>query len=411
VAYVCANSNGAINKWTRNKPIRVDTPEELTDEQRKAAQYGIYADPASVVALTPSEIAYRYSEWEYLPPRNNVDYARLSDFENYNDLDTAPISSRGDITFTATSLSYTFDFGINKITINGVTLADFYQLADYYPCVVVFGTDGTVKFKTATAKFSEAAGSSAASLTNADAAVTVTRDEVFTKSSELLEDDSLVFPTYLMCGCSVKVEEFATVLPTNGNFICLPSDEALTGSFIDKSATTSTSDVTIKLLAIAGGTAVSGLLVYDLPSKHSGFVGTDGTISNPLSTNQTGSITLLFSIKATSTTKVNLGKITATLTNNLVGATTPATAGTSAGQSSTVSTNSGYRGTFTKITSMAQFTATVGTTYIAVAYPSLAMKDGSGLINTTATQDPASVGVSAKYGTSTIGAFNVGITY
>lgn len=74
VGYICSNSHGRINKWARNKPIRVNQPGEITDAQKHSASFGLSATfSASANAV-----------WNYLPPRPGTDWCRLTDFVGYD---------------------------------------------------------------------------------------------------------------------------------------------------------------------------------------------------------------------------------------------------------------------------------------------------------------------------------------
>ena len=74
VGYICSNAHGKINMWARNKPMRVDTPMEITDVQKHAAAFGLNA----VFSSSQNPV------WKYLPPRVGNDWSRLTDFVGYN---------------------------------------------------------------------------------------------------------------------------------------------------------------------------------------------------------------------------------------------------------------------------------------------------------------------------------------
>lgn len=74
VGYICGNGHGRINKWSRHKPIRVNTPTEITEAQKHSASFGLSATfSASANAV-----------WNYLPPRPGTDWCRLTDFVGYD---------------------------------------------------------------------------------------------------------------------------------------------------------------------------------------------------------------------------------------------------------------------------------------------------------------------------------------
>lgn len=82
IGYICSNNHGKINKWSYDKPIRVDTPAELSETQKQDASNGMDAyystDLDSVIANAEK------ADWGYLPPRSGVDWSRLTDFIGYN---------------------------------------------------------------------------------------------------------------------------------------------------------------------------------------------------------------------------------------------------------------------------------------------------------------------------------------
>ena len=72
VATICSSEK--INMWSRNKPIRVNTPAEITEAQKHSAAFGLSA------SFTFNEPAV----WTYLPPRPGTDWCRLTDFNEYD---------------------------------------------------------------------------------------------------------------------------------------------------------------------------------------------------------------------------------------------------------------------------------------------------------------------------------------
>ena len=67
--------------WSRNKPMRVDTPVEITEAQKVQANFGMnvqYSENLDNVI----ESALR-GDWGYLPPRAGIDWCRLTDFVGY----------------------------------------------------------------------------------------------------------------------------------------------------------------------------------------------------------------------------------------------------------------------------------------------------------------------------------------
>ena len=70
--------DGNINRFSKNKSVRYNSPAVLAAADFVAAGYGLSA-PAAFYANTQNPDA----TWSYLKPRTNTDWARLSDFNNY----------------------------------------------------------------------------------------------------------------------------------------------------------------------------------------------------------------------------------------------------------------------------------------------------------------------------------------
>ena len=70
--------DGNINRFSKNKSVRYNSPAVLAAADFLAAGYGLSA-PAAFYANTQNPDA----TWQYLKPRTNTDWARLSDFNNY----------------------------------------------------------------------------------------------------------------------------------------------------------------------------------------------------------------------------------------------------------------------------------------------------------------------------------------
>ena len=84
VGYICGNGHGRINKWARNKPVRVNQPGEITDAQRKAVYQGLSVSPYGYKNLYEEYASGMKNAWKYLPPRPGTDWCRLTDFVGYN---------------------------------------------------------------------------------------------------------------------------------------------------------------------------------------------------------------------------------------------------------------------------------------------------------------------------------------
>ena len=75
VGYACENTHGRTNMWSKYKPVRYDSRGELTDEQFRAAAYGLQ--------WYQSGDSLTYSI-RYLPPVSGTNWLRLTDFSGYN---------------------------------------------------------------------------------------------------------------------------------------------------------------------------------------------------------------------------------------------------------------------------------------------------------------------------------------
>ena len=99
VGYICSNSHGRINKWARNKPIRVNTPTEITEAQKQGVNFGL---------TMPVGYAQDYMEainnatYAYNAPRPGTDWCRLTDFVNYSHIAKSPALDCEDLTFDYT---------------------------------------------------------------------------------------------------------------------------------------------------------------------------------------------------------------------------------------------------------------------------------------------------------------------
>lgn len=110
LGYLCGNSHGKINKWAWNKPIRYNTPGEITDTQRRQeTQVSDLGDRVVTVQVNGLEFAKATSlgygngnitfvvykgflkkliegtlpKPNYLAPRPGTDIVRITDFEGY----------------------------------------------------------------------------------------------------------------------------------------------------------------------------------------------------------------------------------------------------------------------------------------------------------------------------------------
>lgn len=74
-AYICSNQHGKTNIWSKWKPVIVDTPQDITEQQLKAAAYGL--------EWYQSGDSLTYSI-RYVPPVIGKNWMRITDFIGYN---------------------------------------------------------------------------------------------------------------------------------------------------------------------------------------------------------------------------------------------------------------------------------------------------------------------------------------
>lgn len=94
VATLCKHD--AINPWARYKPERIDTPCAVTEEQRKANNYGL-APSQTFNSLSSLLTAVGNGTfkggWTYNKIRPGIDWSRLTDFDGYNGLAPSPFGN------------------------------------------------------------------------------------------------------------------------------------------------------------------------------------------------------------------------------------------------------------------------------------------------------------------------------
>ena len=150
VAYACGNEHGKINKWSKHKPVRYDSPSELTNAQWESALYGMGVTYSSNID-TVIESALS-GDWEYLPPRPGTDWCRLTDFKDYNHSCLKPCTNKlmnqqgedgqsafGQVMFQDESREageIHENLVLREISVNGVPFSDCYF------CVVTIDKDG-----------------------------------------------------------------------------------------------------------------------------------------------------------------------------------------------------------------------------------------------------------------------------
>lgn len=130
VGYICSNSHGKINPWSKYKPVRNSKFTELTETDYKNARYGLQIPNANdnfLIAIL--------NQYSYLAPRGSINNEcyRLTDFLNYNHNAVAPCKSTGDFTYDLSKDSKTFIASINFDTgTDAINMSDLLEIKDMY---------------------------------------------------------------------------------------------------------------------------------------------------------------------------------------------------------------------------------------------------------------------------------------
>lgn len=91
LATVCANAHGRINKWSKHKPVKNNTPQELTDSQMASSNFGFAPQKIESLAQLGRDGVAFTNEWTYQPPTPGTDWCRMTDFNLYNHQAVCPL--------------------------------------------------------------------------------------------------------------------------------------------------------------------------------------------------------------------------------------------------------------------------------------------------------------------------------
>ena len=110
IGWVCSNAHGRTNKWSRNKPVRVNTQQALTDAQMKSVNFGL-----QMPSYYPQDFkgAINNATYTYLPPRPGTDWCRITDFNNYSHIAVSPLRDCVDVAFDTTFTEDTYAVTLN----------------------------------------------------------------------------------------------------------------------------------------------------------------------------------------------------------------------------------------------------------------------------------------------------------
>lgn len=205
--WVCGNSHGRINKWSRHKPVRVNQPGIITEAQLKSANFGLTIPAKS----TDFKTAINNATYSYNPPRPGTDWCRLTDFDKYSHTAVSPLINCQAISFDRTFIDEQYIF---PLTLNHRGHDDYNIGLDEFPgfssmylgCIIEYMQTGgtTVRlFKTA-------------QTTIGDGGFSVTFKNLYS----VIGSGS---PKYYFVAAS-KMQETQTSLITGVDFLGLPFD-------------------------------------------------------------------------------------------------------------------------------------------------------------------------------------------
>lgn len=128
VGTLCANNHGKINKWSRCKPVSLNTL-YATAADMKTANFGLTVPAlAGTFESVVDKIVNKDSStlWNYTPPSGGANSPyRLTDFEHYYHNAQAPFPipiKKGEIPFNLAddSITINFDFPVDESSVTGI---------------------------------------------------------------------------------------------------------------------------------------------------------------------------------------------------------------------------------------------------------------------------------------------------
>lgn len=252
IGMICDEAN--INPASKRKPIRHANKGYVSDAEMKEANYGLRFNTAFNVS--DLEQGYTYVRTTGNDPR------RYTDFEGYRHSARFPMRGYGDIELRSIGGErHTFRFMGGLPSLSDLQLEDFPALENFYPCLAIFNTNGSVLWKTGSVKFGEKGAKS----------IDITYNE--------LNKSDVKGPwTYKLCGFSTKQTSFGSEL--FGQFTSLPSDEDLTGRIaISNRVNIDVEFVYIKDIIQLGENTFEDIFKYTGPTKLRYGVGYNGNIA------------------------------------------------------------------------------------------------------------------------------------
>ena len=254
-----------INRNARDKPIRHANVGEVSEAERKAANYGFQFNFANNAADLVQGVTYLKPDGDW--------WKRMNDFIGYEHNAQPPMSGIGDFSLSAVTAKKDIYFRNQKPAwINDLTLGEFPALANYYPCVVLFETlsNGLKSRRVKTGERTFAEGG--------DPVVELTRQEVGATPRTI---------EYMLCGFSAKKTSFDDI-DVVGQYVSLPSDDALTGTVTIRSGIS----VDFEFVYITRRIE-AGKNIFELVKTYNGPLNIDGTKNARFGVGTTGDIALV----------------------------------------------------------------------------------------------------------------------
>lgn len=206
IGYICSNTHGKINKWSKYKPVRYNSLGDLTDAQRASVNYGL-----AVPAIQTQPSATKTDVWGYNAPRGGEynEVYRIDDFNGYNHLCISPLSECDDVDFNIV-FNNEITIGLNKnpspAGVYAITLADVTAIKDYYLCLLLTLSDGSTKWKTSEITLGSGA------------------NDVKLLKTELPQLGSGYVYGYYLCASSVKRSSMNAAIQS-ATYLSLPCDD------------------------------------------------------------------------------------------------------------------------------------------------------------------------------------------
>lgn len=244
VGYICKNSHGKINKWSRHKPVKFNKITELSDADFKSVNFGLTM-PTPVGQNW--ETAINNAQYVYNPPTGgSSEPFRLTDFNYYRTTTIPPCKAAQDIKFdTTTGETFNFSLNLNHYGHDdyNIGIDEIPNLSSYYLAVILKYDDGRGHtynlWKTASSPLS--GGSYTVTFTNLD---NVTMHNI----------------KYYLCGASRAQNEQTTAI-SYVDFIGLPFESSSAASA--NVTLTSTNPFQVNFLGCAGASTSSNYITKE----------------------------------------------------------------------------------------------------------------------------------------------------